>query len=243
MRWLATTLTLGLLVGCTGAHDRPEGEDGGSTTGDGGSPTADGGSPTSDGGPADCNAPDTECPDLPPVTGGPCEGDLSCDYDDGSLAQCVDGHWNSYGCPGCAPPLAEGCRPPFDGTLEGAGVQIGPYSPTDAFRPFTDGERISPVFGAQGGSMVEFQLSVDHATPPSCAAVTANVSLDGVASAPATFPVRLHCGSSLRVLVILPDNPCEERDYAVDLDVEVAGVGSTSVSLVLGGSACPGPAG
>lgn len=184
-----------------------------------------------------CTVPDTTCPDTAPIDGAPCAGDLMCDFTEGTSAMCVDGAWQTFDCPGCAPPLAESCRDPSTAALAGATVEIGP---TDgAFRPFTDGERIRPSFGGQGGAMVAYRVRVNHADAPVCSTVTATVTLDAMSSAPARFPLKLHCGESLGVFTIFPDSPCEFRDYDVSLTVEVEGAGSTSATLVLEGGMCP----
>ncbi len=201
---------------------------------------AEGGGPRIDGGgePASCLEPDRSCPDELPISAGPCEGDLVCNYTD-YVYRCIDGAWvDEPLCFGCAPALAEVCREPFAGTLAGASVQIGPAD-GGAFRPFDEGERILPVFGAQGATMVAYRVRIEGEGPPDCLGVRHTVSLDTLAGAPAPLGVRGHCGETRRVFAVLPDNPCEFRDYTVDLAVEVDGVGATGVGLVLEGGGCP----
>ena len=219
---LAVWVALACAIGC-GDDDRPAVDGGG------------GGSDS--GGGEGCDVPDTACPETAPIGGAPCEGMLHCEYTEGSFADCTDGAWTTVSCPGCAPPLAEGCRPPFDGTLSGASVVVGPAD--GAFRAFMEGERIRPSFGGQGGAMIAYRVRVEGADSPTCVAITATVTLDGASSAPATFPLKLHCGESLGAFSIFAESPCEFRDYAVTLAIEVAGVGSTSTSLVLEGGMCP----
>lgn len=239
-------LLLGVLLGALAACGDDDG-----TTADSGPPgPADSGpsdmsSDTDSGPPIDCDAPATECPEDAPLAGLPCEGTFTCPYEypvGGGIEwsfTCRDGRFEEMLlCGGCAPLPSESCRTPFEGTLGGGVVEIGPVG-TEAFRPFEDGERIRPEFGAQGLTMFFFRVRVDGEDLPGCVTVSASASLDGVPSAPSVYPVKLRCGQSLRVFTIYPTNPCEFRDYPVRFEVTVEGVGQTSGDLVLEGGMCP----
>ena len=204
----------------------------------------DAGAPETDAGLLDCEFPALACPPEAPLAGGACEGALSCEYvhpeagegDEWSFT-CVDGAWDERlvcGANPCAPPLAERCREPFAGMLEGVGVEIGPAE-GGAFRPFASGERLTAVLGPQGLAMVSLRLRLDSITAPRCVLVRVTPSLDGVPGDLSELPVTLRCGESERVLTILGSNPCEARDYALLLEVEVAGVGRDTASLVVTG--------
>ncbi|MCZ7681102.1 MAG: hypothetical protein M5U28_20880 [Sandaracinaceae bacterium] len=156
--------------------------------------------------------------------------------------ECVGGEWTFTipGCVGGSPPLAESCRTPFDGALPGARLQL---TADRAGAPeLVDGDSVEIAFGAQGLAMVPFRIAlgdVDETSAPSCVRVTTTLTLEGVASAPSVQQVRLRCGSSLRVQEILPDLPCEERSYAIGVDVAVDGVGSLHLDLTAMGGLCP----
>jgi len=227
---LSAALLLSSAAACGGDDDRGGTDAGG---------VEDAGPAEDGGGPPACDAPDTACPDEPPISGAPCEGDLTCEYDgDANMYSCDGGEWDVLSCPGCAPPLSERCRDPFDGTLDGVSVEIGP-SGDAPFAPFSDGDRIMPTFGGQGSAMVAYRVRLSDDSAPACLTVTANVSLDEEAASPFVAPIRFRCGETLQVFVILPFNPCDPRDYDVRLDVEVEGVGIAGVDLVLEGGMCP----
>jgi hypothetical protein len=185
-----------------------------------------------------CDEPASECPEELPLAGGPCVGGLHCEYVEWAF-DCTDGAWQAIPmCVGCAPPLAEICRDPFDGSLDDGTVTLGPGG-YDAFRPFATDERVVPVWGGQGLAMVELRVQVDHPTPPACVNVSVTASLDGLRGERIQLPVVMRCGQTAPVLTILPDNPCEFRDYEVTLEVDLGGIGTATTTLVLEGGGCP----
>lgn len=243
IRWV---LVGALLVAGCGDDDGAMPLDSGSTPLDSGSVSSDGGTMPADAGVVSCTEPARSCPRDPPLAGGPCEGALMCGYDGAGnpggtewTFQCDAGVWTEMLlCLGCAPQLAERCRPPFAGTLSGVTVEVGPMG--GAFRPYTTGDHILPVFGAQGLTMVQFRVRLVGAGLPDCVQVSSDVSLDGEPSPNVYMPVKLRCGESLGVLAILASNPCLMQDYTVDLTVTVDGIGMTTVpGLVLTGGGCP----
>lgn len=198
-----------------------------------------------DGGPVSCDV-DRACPDSAPVWGGPCEGTLSCTFQSqcgpGSddVYECVSGEWSltmPAPCAGGQPPLAERCRDPFTGTLEDASVWIS--ADRAGAPPIADGDVMEVAFGAQGLAMIPLRVHVDADAPPPCAQVTITLGLDDMTSAPASHPVRLRCGGSLRIQELLPDLPCEMREYAVSIDVEVDGAGAIHRDVTVMGGMCP----
>lgn len=189
---------------------------------------------------ASCFLPARECPEEPPLPGSPCEGMLSCPYGTGGMGTCAGGVWlYDPGCDGgCAPPLAEVCRDPFTGALSGAVVEIGPVD--GAFRPFSDHEPITAVYGGQGGAMINYRVRIDGMdVPADCIEVSASVVYDAMAPVSSRHGVVLHCDQTLGIFEVLPDRPCESRIYPVTMTVEVAGIGETSVTLDLMGGMCP----
>lgn len=197
-----------------------------------------------DGAVALCGEPDRTCPAQTPFTSGPCAGELTCPYGS-EEARCVGGLWDVMplcdGVPpggGCAPQLVESCDAPFAGTLAGASVTIGPFGEE---RAFTEGETVMPVFGAQGLAMVRLAIHVDGATPPpECVRARVTITFDGATEGvPFTQDVTLHCGDSLATLELLPDLPCESREYLLGMRVVLDGVGETSASLRMDGGGCP----
>jgi hypothetical protein len=201
-----------------------------------------------DGGTTMCGVPDTACPADAPLAGAPCEGALSCEYihpDSGATEPdwefaCTSGAWElvRLDCLGCAPPLVERCSDPFEGTLDGASFELGPVSEV-AFAPFAPGVHTAPVFGGQGLAMIEFRVRVDPLTAPGCMTFRIQASMEGVDGDLQTLPAKLRCGETLRMYAILPSNPCEFREYLSQLTVEIEGIGSETVDLVLDGGSCP----
>ncbi len=215
-----------------------------------GGPTADGGADAGD--PAACLEPDRECPADRPLPGAPCEGELSCEYLDPNGADtwtytCLGGGWDAQvectldgGCP--TPPLAESCRPAFEGTLEGATVAIGPAD-SGAFRPFEAGEMVDLVWGPQGAPMFTFRVQVGGADAPACVRVESTLASEGMTSPMARSDVVLHCGQSLGIFLIVPfaGIDCEERVFEMDVAVSVQGVGTASARVrFMGGGGCFG---
>lgn len=187
-----------------------------------------------------CARADTTCPAEPPFASAPCEGALSCDYETAlgsGTFECVAGRWAGEvgGCDGCAPPLAESCDAPSAGA-PGA-VEIGPSG--GAFRSLEGGERVPVEWGAQGFAMIAYRVRAGGSAPPECARVTSRIRLDDGSWVQTTRPLPLRCSESLRVLEILPDLPCTFRDYTVDLEVDVEGVGTGAAHLVIEGGGCP----
>lgn len=209
--------------------------DGGEGEPDGGS--GDDGGAEGDAGPLpeSCAEPDTECPAVQPVPSGPCEAPLSCEYLDANgvdtwTYECAGGRWTADvecnldgGCP--VPPLAELCLDPFAETLEGATVELGSADVALPFATFEDGDDVDLVVGAQGGAMITFRLAVRGDDVPGCVGATMTVTADGVAAAPQTARIALHCGVSLPVFAILPTEYCEAATIPVELHVEVEGIG------------------
>lgn len=203
--------------------------------------------PGDDAGVTSCE-PDRACPEGAPVWGGPCEGTLSCPFEScgggsNDVYECVDGDWTltmPAPCAGGSPPLAEHCRTPFSGSLDGARVWLS----ADAVGApeLHDGDTTEIAFGAQGFAMVPFRVhldGVDPASAPSCVSVTTTLTLDAMTGSASTQQVRLRCGSSLRIQEILPSLPCEMRAYAIGIDVAVEGVGSVHLDLSAMGGMCP----
>jgi len=211
---------------------------------DASAPALDGG--PIDAGPVDCNL-DVACPSGAPVWGGPCEGALTCVFatqcgpgtDD--LYECVAGQWTLTMpgfCAGGGPPLAEDCSAPLLTALPGASAWI---SADRAGAPaIADGELVEVAYGAQGLAMLPLRVHVDAETPPPCVRITTTLGLEGVPGAPATHDVRLRCGSSLRIQDVLPELPCEEREYAVTIDLDVEGVGTITRDVRIMGGGCTG---
>ncbi|MDQ3035954.1 MAG: hypothetical protein M3Y87_26355 [Myxococcota bacterium] len=187
-----------------------------------------------------CSVADVSCPSEAPFAGAPCEGELRCPYStttgEGTFT-CVGGRWDgSILCAGCAPPLAESCASPFAGSAPGS-VELG--APGGAFAAFADGERAPVEWGGQGFAMIGYRVRAGGDAPPSCVRLTSRVRIDGGEWVQGTRPVALRCGQSLQVLDILPELPCEFRDYSVDVEVDVEGVGSGAAHLIVEGGGCP----
>lgn len=226
-RIASTWVALFTITACTAPAPSPEDEDAGVTS---------------------CE-PDRACPEGAPVWGGPCEGTLSCPFESScgpgsdDVYECVEGEWSltmPAPCAGGSPPLAEHCRTPFSGSLDGARVWL---SADSAGAPeLHDGDTTEIAFGAQGFAMVPFRVhldGVDPASAPACVSITTTLTLDEMAGGPSTQQVRLRCGSSLRIQEILPTLPCEMREYAIGVDVAVEGAGSVHLDLTAMGGMCP----
>jgi len=177
---------------------------------------------------------DLVCPSDVPYTNTSCHTGLSCPYpapncDGPQTAVCTGERWqivppDSSTCllGGFTPPEPERCRTPFTGTSSGAvTVQVG-----DAF-----------VWGPQGGAMVAIDVLLeDTAMPLTCVEARITVRVDGVVEPQARYGLRLRCGASNGLIVVLSSLPCEARDYPVQIDVEVTGVGSgTLTTMMMGG--------
>jgi len=182
-----------------------------------------------------CFAGDTGCPAEAPEVGSSCGSDFrSCVYEtvDGSL-DCADGRWTHEGeYPGdYIPPFAETCLDPFEGTLSGAEILLGP-SQAGPFRPFADCEEYRLEWGPQGGAMVPFELRVVGEDVPECVIVETRLSVGDHVFDGTGNRVALHCGESLLVYTVIPwdlqSALCTAPDVVVmKLEVTVQGIGST----------------
>lgn len=199
--------------------------------------------------PGQCGLIDIGCPAARPFPGSPCEGSFSCTYEDDvsiTTSTCTNDAWTESvecseeltgGSCGGPPPAAESCPSPFMGSMQ-ATLEVGPPPGSEAFRPFEEGELVSPEIGGQGSAMVWFTLRMDGEELPDCARVTA--TLDGdVFYDPGQqiSDVKLRCGASLGMYSVVPYAECEnlqEGDVVdVTLTVEVAGMGEASYPLRL----------
>lgn len=210
------------LVTCLGCTSGPAGDD----------------ASVGDAAPLMCEG-DLVCPLDIPYRDASCHSGLSCPYPafgctDPQIAHCIDGRWTfeppdpmtcSIG--GVALPEPERCRTPFEGTTSGTvAVTID-----ESF-----------AWGAQGGAMVPLGLSVsDTATPLTCVEARFSLSVDGRVEPEARYGLRLRCGASSGMVVILSEQPCELRPHLVEVTVEVTGVGTATASAMLMGGQTLGP--
>ena len=205
-------------------------------------PSADDGGPTDvslgDAPPPMCEG-DVICPLDLPYRNASCHTGLSCPYPspgctDPQVAHCIEDRWTiepadfmtcSLG--GAPLPEPERCRTPFDGTTSGTiAVTID-----EAF-----------AWGAQGGAMVPLGLTIeDTAMPLTCVEARFSLRVDGRAEPEARYGLRLRCGASSGMVVILSEQPCEMRPHLVEVTVEITGVGSASASAMLMGGQTSGP--
>ena len=197
-----------------------------------------------------CATTDTACPEAPPHSGQLCEGALSCEYLDENQIDlwtysCVGGHWHGEvecralgGC--AAPPLSETCKPHFEGTVDGASVEVGPQEIGQPFRPFEAGEQVELIWGPQGSPMLEYRLRLNGANELECVALRSSLTLAGETVELANLRVRVRCGETLRVFAIVPfDVGCVEEMFDLDLNLSLDGVGTTSARLkFMGGGSC-----
>jgi hypothetical protein len=236
--WILAGMLAGLagLAACdseTAAGEAGEGGEGGNGAGAGGGSGA--------GEPVDCDAPETSCPASMPFPGGPCEGSLSCDYTEDTVEwawSCDAGRWDGApncdellgGCP--ISPAAEACADPFSGSMSGAVVEVGPVEAGTAFRAFTEGEEPNIQWGGQGSAMVFYRVAIDGDEVPSCVDVDASLTPVGLSAESISTAVRLRCGESLRLYLVVPFGTCEETEN-IDtvLRVAVDGIGETEVTL------------
>lgn len=203
------------------------------------------GAPAVDVGPFDAGPPptcdgDVVCPADQPFASTSCLTGLSCPYPapgctDPGTALCVDGVWtwtppNPMSCSigGFVPPQAETCRDPFTGTSSGT---TSVALPMGAF-----------TWGAQGGSMLAVDLTVGgEAASLTCVRASVLVRIDGRAEPEARYGLRMRCGQSHGIYVILSENPCEERLYTVEITATVDGVGTATTTAMLMGGQTFGP--
>ncbi|MEZ4446739.1 MAG: hypothetical protein R3B72_47110 [Polyangiaceae bacterium] len=244
-RHLAILTSLFLATACTSQVAGTGGGGGGEGgQGVGGGTGASGGST-----PENCNEPDTSCPTAMPFSGGLCEGNLTCPYEDDIpwTWTCTDGFWTGEpGCNqfegGCPPPIpAETCSNPSTATLSGISVQVGPIELGQPFRPYAAGELVNIEWGLQGAPMVFFHVRLEGDQVPNCVDVTATLSSDGLEPTVLGSPVTLHCGESLRLYSIVPFGNCGPTEpVPSSLTIDVAGIGSTTAAISIPAEAfCP----
>jgi len=205
--------------------------------------------PRVDGG-ASCGEPDTSCPASLPHPGAPCATGLACEFPamNGTwMYACPAGRWEATStctappggtCP--IPPLAETCDSPFAGTLEGGTIEVGPAG-SDAFRPYTDGEMVSLVYGGQGSPMIHYRVRVNGVDAPGC--VRAVTTLTAPVVEPVSEPrtLRLRCGESLGIFTIVTGGTsCPDAPVDTQLEVEITGVGTATADITVPPEAfCP----
>lgn len=193
-------------------------------------------------GPASCDAPMDRCPTDMPFSGGPCTPGLSCDYPDpGGISwsfTCPSGAWQgTNSCDeellGCSPtpPQAETCPSPFSGEMS-AELQIGPADSSAAFRPFEEGETPEIQWGGQGSAMIFYRIQLDGEDLPDCVQIDSTLTPVGLYEESLVSNVRLRCGESLSLYIIVPYGTCEETE-PIDsvLRVAIEGIGQTEVTL------------
>ena len=194
-----------------------------------------------------CDAPDLSCPADMPFAGAPCEGNLVCHYPDDVepwLWRCVASRWEGeadctmlVGGACGVPEPAEVCAAPFGGELA-ATVAIGPSDPGQPFRPFENGEAAEVEIGPQGGAMIFYRVEVDGQDIPGCISLRTTVTPAGMAPSSVDRPVRLRCGESLSMYVVLPEGGCESSEpVETTVQIEVEGIGSAEVMLLVPGEA------
>lgn len=182
-----------------------------------------------------CAIVDRECPAERPHPGGPCEGELVCEYLDGATGttwsyECMPGGWSAWSDDESAPPLAELCLDPFQGTLEGGVLEIGPADALEPFRPFHDCEQVVARWGPQGGAMIPVRLRVTGVEAPDCVIVRLTLHRGAESSEPTAGRVALHCGESLTVFAILPWE-CGQQSVDLRVDAEIDGIASATARI------------
>ncbi|MGB0590698.1 MAG: WD40/YVTN/BNR-like repeat-containing protein [Myxococcota bacterium] len=207
--------------------------------------------------PAACDAPMLSCPDnqLGLFVGGPCEGDdLLCSYEIAADMEywhftCVDGRWSmspeclSIGGACGIPAPSEACLGPYDGDSLGVGFELGPANLQSAFTPFTSGEEVTLAWGGQGSPMLEFRLEVDDLEAPECLSYQMTAELSAGTNAQASGTVRMRCGKSLAMYIILPLEiiDCDPSLFDLQLTVTIPGLGERVYDLTFqGGGGCFG---
>ena len=188
-----------------------------------------------------CAEPDLACPlEGSPPLGGPCDGDLACDFTDAEgyewTYRCTDSEWTAHGGCGedefdCAvPELAQGCTEPFDGQLEGAIVRLGPGDSSEAFRRFESDERPDIIIGPQGGAMFAVQLEILGVDVPACVLTNVTMRYGDDDEVQFAMPLAMHCNRSNPFYFQLWTN-CGDEDEIVLIEVDVEGIGATSATL------------
>ncbi|MDQ3037851.1 MAG: hypothetical protein M3Y87_35985, partial [Myxococcota bacterium] len=180
-----------------------------------------------DAGPIICDGVDRACPESVPLSGSACAGDLECRYSfafpdcTDPTVRCIDGRWAHPPCIPPGPQLAEGCSDPEVGPFSGLALTVEP--PTEL------------TWGFQGNAMIEFQVAIDpEDDAPGCVSIRSRLTFDGE-TVESRRPVRLRCGRSLSVQVIVPGLPCDDRAYAGSLEVEVLGLATQTIAFSLPG--------
>ena len=206
-----------------------------------------------DAGPELCTIPDTTCPLDQPLAGAACDTAMPCTYPDpgGTYTwtyACEGSAW--AGTSSCDPtmvppggscpvgPLVESCRPPFAGTISGATVEIGDPG-AGPFRPLTTGERVSLITGGQGSPMLGFRVRVSGPSIPRCVSATTSMTVESNPSAVEMRSMALHCGTTLPAFQIVPD-VCDGALHTLDIRVDIAGIGTTHVTVEYMGLPCYG---
>ena len=200
-----------------------------------------------------CGPPDLACPeDTKPYPGAPCEGALSCDYENGTHSvdhfQCEGGAWSwSTEClvTGCTalPPISEWCATPFGGHLpsEGVVVTLGPAVEGAPYVPFEPGEVVPTVWGGQGMPMVALRMGITGADEVDCVEMQVTATLSGI-DLDASMWVTVRCGATLRIYLILPVSvlDCAEGElFDLELAALVNGVGTGAASIMVEGGGAP----
>lgn len=176
---------------------------------------------------------DVVCPDQRPWPGAPCAVTSPCTYDATGCTEphtyaCAEGVW-SYTAPAaesCAmpptPQLGERCRTPFAGTSAGT---VSAEILGDRF-----------VWGSQGTAMVDLELALDgEAAALECVHVAIRTTIDGTPF-DTPFEARLRCGRTRTYVPILAADVSRSTPYAVELVIDVTGVGSvTRTATLMGG--------
>jgi hypothetical protein len=187
----------------------------------------------STGAPPVCSG-DVVCPADTPLAGGSCLSGLECPFTvpgcvGFGTARCAEGAWTlepppAVGCSigGFVPPAAETCRAPFTGTAEG-GVSVAL-------------SELGFSWGAQGGAMIAVDVTLDgEAGELPCVGAAVRVEIDGRAEPEARSALRMRCGESHGLFVVLSENPCELRPYEVTVTATVEGVGTARASTTFAG--------
>jgi hypothetical protein len=177
---------------------------------------------------------DVVCPADPPLRGGSCLTGLECPFTVAGCvgfgtARCIEGAWMlepppAVGCSigGFVPPAAETCRAPFAGTAAG---DVRVAVPAGGF-----------TWGPQGGAMLQVDVTLEgEAAEQPCVGASVRVEIDGRAEPEARAALRMRCGESHGLFVVLSENPCEVRPYEVTITATVEGVGTASTSMTLDG--------
>jgi hypothetical protein len=85
--------------------------------------------------------------------------------------------------------------------------------------------------------MIAVDLAVTgDAAALTCVGATVDVRIDGMPEPQARYALRMRCGESHGIYVILSDLPCEMRPYLVEVTANVQGVAmGTTSAMLMGG--------